>query len=100
MREGIVEGVLVGILDDADEARTEAGEGVGVMVVPAVATPMLPGIPVDDEDDDDDDDECCSVLLVLSVSSTFLAGIEASFCRLLYIEGLLCARPQLWVLSR
>ena len=81
--------MLVGILDDVDDARTDAGvgEGVGVMVVPAVATLILPERPVDD--DDDDDDGCCSVLLLLSLSSTFLAGIEASFCRLLYIEGLL-----------
>jgi len=77
--------MLVGILDDVDEAGV--GDGVGVMVVPAVATSILPERPIDE--DDDDDDGCCSMLLLLSVSSTFLAGIDASFCRLLYIEGLL-----------
>ena len=74
------------MLDEAVDASTDAGVGEGV------------GARVDD-DDDDDDDEFCSVLLLLSVSSTFLAGIEASFCRLLYIDGLLFARLQLWVLS-
>ena len=65
-----------------------------MMFVPAVATSMLPGIPVVVADADD---VCCSVLLLLSVSSTstFLTGMEASFSRLLYIEGLLWARPQL-----
>ena len=77
----------MGMLDEAEEASTDEGVGEGV------------GARVDDDDDDEGDDDCCSVLLLLSVSSTFLAGIEASFCRLLYMEGLLFARLQLWVLS-